>query len=295
MASRWSLKEIEILKNNIEANSVTKLMEFLPERTYHGIAEMKRKLQLKVGPRKLYQINKTFFKEYSLLSSYWAGFLAADGCIKEKEHQISLRLAATDREHVILFAKTMGHNGDLKTNTEKRKLLPHLAEKEYSNVNVNICGKELVNDLWLNYNIGAKKSLTLEPPIQITNFDVKLPFIIGYIDGDGTISLSQSNRISLAVIGTEKMILWIKDIIDILVPPIGHFNPQVNIEKQNSKIFRYKVTGNRALKILRILNDISVPKLKRKWDKVGFAIEPIYRNDYLSNSLSVKRAGRKFG
>ena len=288
----WTELEQTTLKQNIHL-SVKEIRNLLPNRTLSSIENRKNYLNLKSGIYKKYTLDVSFFETYNLASAYWAGFLAADGTIRDKQKQICLVLQNRDKVHVEKFATDIQFNGPVYTRNLKRKFKPNEPEKTYMSSGLSLCGaSKLIDDLWKNYNVGPRKSLILKPPTQITNVDIKHAFLIGYIDGDGTIGLSKDQKLELDVIGTKEIVTWAKDLIDVIVPVITNFDGQVNKEKKNSKIFRYKVTGFRALKILRFLNSIDVPRLARKWDKISLAREPIYKNDYLDTDIVVKRKPR---
>lgn len=272
MKINWTIEEDSILKLNSNL-SVKNLQKLFPNRTISAIENRKSVLKLKNNIKRKYTLNFNFFENYNLISAYWAGFIAADGTIRNKNRlkQISLFLGEKDKNHVIQFAKDLGYNGPI---VLRKKTLPHNLEKIFTSFGVQLCGAtKLIDNLWTNYNIGPKKSLTLKPPIQIVNNDIKFAFLIGYIDGDGTISLDKKNRISLDIIGTKELVTWAKDICDYISPCADlKYNPKVRKEKKNSKIFIYGISGLRALKILNVLNKVNVPKLQRKWNKLENAI-----------------------
>lgn len=293
MSQTWTEKEEQIVKDNIFLSFV-ELQKLLPNRTLSSIRNRIFHLNLKRGCHALYTSNKFFFEKYTLNSAYWAGFIAADGWIRDKVCHIGITLKDTESYHLEKFAKDIEFTGTVKFRQILTKFKTNKTAKIYKKSTLTICGaKNLIKDLRINYNIVAKKSLVLKPPIQISNNDIKLAFLIGYIDGDGTISLSKNNRLELSIIGTNEIVSWAKDILDNLIAPTKNHNSQVNKEKKNSKIFRFKVTGYRALSILEILNNFDVSKLERKWKKISLAQKPIYKNEYIANSVGSKRKSRR--
>ena len=56
-------------------------------------------------PQRKYNVNDNFFEKTDVLNCYWAGFIAADGCIIEgkKQNQLSIGLAKKDFNHLNLF------------------------------------------------------------------------------------------------------------------------------------------------------------------------------------------------
>jgi hypothetical protein len=133
--------------------------------------------------------------------------------------------------------------------------------------------KQMVEDLKNNFNIVQNKTLILEPPTKL-DYENSLSFIIGLIDGDGSIILpSKLDKWGhiypiINITGTQNLLEWVKEIFDKICPSMYGINAKVGVIK-NSKAFTYKVGGNRAYKILKVLDSVSVPvKLQRKWDKI---------------------------
>jgi hypothetical protein len=126
--------------------------------------------------------------------------------------------------------------------------------------------KQLSEDLNNNFNITRKKSLSLKPPNLIKKEHI-YSFIIGYIDGDGCISITKRDKhrpaLHLQLCGTFKMMEWIKKNLKRLCPKI------------KNKIIFYKnvctlqICGKNAYMVLTKLNDFNVPKLIRKWNKIN--------------------------
>ena len=102
-------------------------------------------------------------------SDYWAGFIAADGCIYNGKGQkrLIINLSNKDKHHLEKF--TVGY--------------PVTETKRQSCV-IDIPSNKLCELLESKYNITGKKSLTLKYPINLTNHS---HFIRGYFDGDGCI------------------------------------------------------------------------------------------------------------
>lgn len=72
--------------------------------------------------------------------------------------------------------------------------------------------KKMSNDL-SNKGIVPRKSLILKPPTISKEF--YLPFILGYFDGDGSISkTSQYNNFTISIQGTQELLLWICNVLN---------------------------------------------------------------------------------
>ena len=134
----------------------------------------------------------------------------------------------------------------------------------------------MVENLIANFNITERKSLTLQPPSNLSMVE-KLCYIRGLIDGDGTIRIDEKGRLEFSIIGSEFIITWIKEVFDTLAPTkTKHLSKARSRTDRNSKTWTYKVTGHRAKAILSIFNKLNTPFLERKWGKVALAPMPIY-------------------
>lgn len=198
-------------------------------------------------------INSTFFSKPNLLNSYWAGFIAADGCVIDtngNQKILTIELAIKDYKHLLVFKNTLKVN---------KKIAIY---KNGKSCRVSIGSNKLCEDLYKNFNIVPRKSLTLKPPKNLTNKQA-LAYIIGYIDGDGSIFYMKRKHFNkiykylrLDVIGTKKLLTYIKKYI----------NKDIKILKRPTESnFRLILDGKKAKTVLYSLNKINVPKLTRKW------------------------------
>lgn len=109
------------------------------------------------------------FRDRNEESMYWAGFLAADGCVYK--NKISIGLKESDVSHMYSFRDWIG---------AKTKI--HYIQKSKS-YNFSVGNKIIKKDL-LDYGICERKSLTYDPPEFC---EVSADFWRGMVDGDGHI------------------------------------------------------------------------------------------------------------
>jgi hypothetical protein len=201
------------------------------------------------------QHNTNYFRDGSLQSCYWAGFIASDGCVSDKGI-FSLKLNEKDEGHLIQFLQDSESSSKvLNSGSEDRKRITFTAH-------------EWVSDLKTIYNITPRKSLTLEPP-NLINEEMIKAFIIGYIDGDGTICfLGKQKYLRLGIVSTFEMCSWIKSYFDQWVDPTrAKHEIQRKVTKNSSEISEYTVYGKRAAKLINLLKEVPVHRLKRKWEQ----------------------------
>lgn len=150
--------------------------------------------------------NKEFFSAYSKLSCYWAGFIAADGCISSRKNGIrflTISLKKEDEEHLKYFIQHIdGNNLKIVNRTVKNKngIFPYVSVILYSD---KIC-----DDLQNNFNIYKNKTKNLEFPVKVPK-KFLVDFIRGFIDGDGCLSITSDKRtvvIRLSYVGRKTFI-----------------------------------------------------------------------------------------
>lgn len=186
--------------------------------------------------------------------AYWLGFLAADGCNYQREHNatILINIHQRDREHLEKFKSFCQSDSLIKD---------YIATEGFSN-NTPMCrfeiySKKMSNDL-TNKGVPPKKSLILKPPIIETKY--YLPYICGYFDGDGSINkTSQYNNYSLSIQGTKEILEWINSILNIS----NNLETRRDDEKNNYYI---RCGGTiKPYQILKQLYDSCETHLERKY------------------------------
>lgn len=126
--------------------------------------------------------------------NYWAGFLAADGCLSKKNYSIYLRIK--DLDHIEKYKIFI--NSDLKIYYNKNKA---------NSIMGCITFRSKENWDYLNsIGITPKKSLTFQFKNEL-NWD----FIRGYFDGDGSISKNEPKITTGSNLFKEQLIKFFKD------------------------------------------------------------------------------------
>lgn len=150
--------------------------------------------------------------------AYWLGFLAADGCNYQREHNASIiiNIHEKDIDHLEKFKLFCKTDAEIKS---------YIGNKGFCNqtpmCKITLNSKKISNDL-IDKGVLPNKSLILKPP-KISNEFYK-SFILGYFDGDGSISkTSQGNNYSISFQGTKEMLTWISEVL----------NWEVKLEKRN--------------------------------------------------------------
>lgn len=271
MKEHWTPEEDRILSEHYGKSPFRVIHALLPRRTRDAVKGRAHKLALTgdlatVLPLavKRYTIDGQFFHTPRLENSYWAGFIAADGCISPRQNSVKIMVCEKDSDHLSRFAASVGYDGPIRIHGAGSYKPQGLA------ATLNICGVPgWIADLTHNFNVTARKSLTLQPP-KILDWECSLAFIVGYLDGDGSIHMSLQQykdstyrSVVISFRGTGDLLGWIKAQFDRLVPP--HRGEASVIE--SGRYPEYKVRGKRAEAIIRVLASLDVPRLERKWAK----------------------------
>lgn len=170
-----------------------------------------RENNLKGKDNKTYYCNDRYFQNIdSYEKAYWLGFLMADGCIYNRNKGncnkwITITLAEIDSNHLEKFKTAISSNHPIHygINTAGNKT-----------TNITIVSKLMAEDLAKWGCVERKTSI-----VQFPNFNkdfLSWGFINGYIDGDGSITISKDKnvfRYKLSVVGNFSIIKGIHDFI----------------------------------------------------------------------------------
>lgn len=215
-------------------------------------------IEIKSHPNK-YQADYRKFKDIDTAEkAYWLGFIAADGCVYERENNATIRIAIHQRDKVHLEKLKDFMNSDVKikdfiSNTGFSKDAP----TPMSVICFN--SKDMAHDL-IDKGIVPRKSQRLNKPL--INEDFYLPYILGYFDGDGTIyKLNNDNGIIYVAgfIGTYETIDWINKYLKL--------NATIEQRYKDSITYNIRCGGtNKPYALLKPLYDSTNVHLDRKYE-----------------------------
>lgn len=207
--------------------------------------------------QRVYNVDDNFFETPNLSNSYWAGFIAADGCIDKKYKTLSFGLSKKDEIILENLKKDLSSNYNIR----------NYKSKGFDCVGLNIMSEKICLDLKNNFNITYKKSLTLIPPL-LEDIELVDAFIVGYIDGDGSIGLYDDKKqktIQISLLGTIEICSWIKERFDNILKKEYSSISKNKSYKDNTYNLKYSDKSARFL--FQHFYNISVQKLDRKWKK----------------------------
>ena len=249
-------------KNNISEKESSNILG------YHcaGLSYYKHKFNIAVNPignakfthrfNRKFDVNDNFFSHPSILNSYYAGFIAADGNISRDYRVLTIGLSSKDEKWIEKFQKDINSN---------HKIHKSVVKNKFNVSTIQITSQQICSDLLNNYNITQDKSLTLMPP-NIRSEELINAFICGYIDGDGSIikykNVNGYDTINISLLGTLEICSWIKHHFNKYTNKCGRIMRNHNSIK-NTYVLTYSTKSARI--IFEKLYGLNVPKLERKW------------------------------
>lgn len=242
--NKWTDQETSLLKSNYGRMTYSELHAMLPRRTVFQIrnkASYEGLTQHSNLGRK-YSCNKEYFRVPNLENCYWAGFLAADGCVSG--NKISFSLCNKDSYALSEFIDAIDYTGKIYDKGESKS--------------VQVSCPEMIRDLQRNFNITPRKSKTLLPP-NITDHKLIASFIKGVIDGDGSVHI-YSKRIT--VYGTMALLSWIKQHFDLWTGDTSY--RKSNVRRIQEHLCSYRIATSRFDIIFNKLKSLPTFHLTRK-------------------------------
>jgi hypothetical protein len=295
----WTDEETAILKSNYK-NIGAKLLSqsLLKGKTEQQIRSRAEYLGLKRnknticrGLNRIHFVNNYFFSIPNNLNSYWAGFIAADGCISDTA-KFSISLQDLDASHLVRFLNDV----DCTRPEAAVKIRSTGYTKKDASVaqmaRIHLSGMEQwKQDLFSHWSITPRKSLTLIAP-NIADKELKLSYLAGLIDGDGSVRINKVKQAEILRIGicggSNKILTWIKCLIDELVPPENRSFELAQIRKNRGNTEALEITGTRASKLAYLVRQLNLPVMPRKWGKAFDYLEQYHTNGIVTDRRTTK-------
>lgn len=273
----WTEQEREKILNNKRGGETWAAFakREIPYRT--GVACFKYarkhfKIENKEAKGRKYFHNSQVWNTESLEACYWAGFLAADGCIIERAGGFSLKIELQESDKNILFnfLRFLDCNS-LVFNSQK---VSHHSGKVYSYSNIQInAGRndQLILDLINKFNVTPRKTKTLRPP-NLKTTEQKMSFIAGFFDGDACLQLQKTKYghiPSIAVTCGSKIFLeWIFGETESLLENSylrRVTQKKINQDRKGNNTF--SIRGMSCAAFIDYIRQLPIPRMTRKWDK----------------------------
>lgn len=213
-------------------------------------------------PWNKYFCDEDFFSRENEEAFYWAGFIAADGCVRIKTSKYSrlktleIVLSARDSEHLIKFKEHIKAQNPVKIYTTKDGFI---------NCRIKITSAKIFDDL-NKFGIIPRKSLVIKFPKWLEKHHLVRHFMRGYYDGDGGYYIGKTDpknlQMTMDICGTIQFLKVFKRIIERESGAKSIRQPYI---KNGQGSLNYCGNGL-CSKMSAFLYDNSAVSLKRKFD-----------------------------
>lgn len=257
---KWTHQDKSDFKSMYPTKSMDELLTRFSWSTSHSLHEMARKQKLK---REVEYRKGTVspLLEETPEAYYWIGLAMADGWISEDGHFV-VTLHEKDISHLQKLADFLQTNvGNMQQNMKRVAVMDHI----------------LVPQIKEKFNF--KKQKTYNPP-NLSLLDTRekfLSFWAGFIDGDGSISLSGGLRIMnhnnwrSTLVEFEKKLFYTLNI----PRPVYTTKSILKINKSNGRFkggtnyYALFQCGRQITKLLKTeLLKLNLPLMERKWSRI---------------------------
>lgn len=199
-------------------------------------------------------LDESSFDDWSIPAAcYWAGFLAADGCVRDKRNSIALSIASKDGPHVYEFRRFLGSSHRIDVRANRGYALG-------SRTSVCVCSRRLVQRL-REAGLRQRNQSDVCPALATSPH-----FWRGLVDGDGCVSLCQhSPRIEL--VGGQRILEQFLAFVASRCPSV-----RTRVVFHNT-IWRVVVQAATAATLLAEMYENGEVALARKRDRAIRAVE----------------------
>lgn len=213
--------------------------------------------------RNTYEVDGDAFCELTPRAAYWAGVLSADGCVKKSGKSrgaMVVELTGLDFDLVDGFRKFVGSSKPL-----YERVQPNGKRKFGCVVN----DPYVVEDMKL-WDIVPRKSKYNVVPARIRNNDQLMShWLVGLIDGDGSIFLTKNGEIRLNLLASRQ-------VVDVLAGWLGIPHSVSHDVKSISNLSSMTFSGKHVVSLYETI--YQGMGLARKWDKVETFISKVWHH-----------------
>jgi hypothetical protein len=176
--------------------------------------------------------------------AYWLGFMYADGNVSSTKNAVSLELALKDEEHLIKFNTFLGKSKEISKDSFRVRCL-------FSDTTIHTA--------LIKLGCVPKKSLVLTfPTSEQVPKELLKHFIRGYMDGDGSVFIT-NNNLKVSILGTKEFLQGV--IEEIGLPSRTLYK---NNKNNTSNCYWFEYSGVNAIALLNQLYENSTVCLERK-------------------------------
>ncbi|MGM9530399.1 LAGLIDADG family homing endonuclease [Intestinibacter sp.] len=259
---KWSKEEEDLLKFHWENSDMETLLRVLPDRTYSQMMNKAKLLKVTSKAERKRQGSLDFLDNLTEKSSYWWGFIMADGHLSPRG-ELYICLSGKDSDYLKVLAK------HLKCKTTLRIKSGGFSTKDSEFIDLRIQDKKF-QEKWYSI-LDYTNPKTYNPPKLDIFYNKKLLiyFLIGLIDGDGSIWISNCTETSKGSISLRIEVHpnWEERLRELISKIEEFYNIKFNIKTSSKGYIKAEIASKKDLEELYKYID-NCDYMARKWDKV---------------------------
>lgn len=198
-------------------------------------------------------VDDNYFESNGVNQAWLMGFIAADGTIRKDRNSIKIGLSSVDREILEKIKKELNIEKDILDYTTNNGF--NISELEWTSKNHK--------DFLAKYNIVNNKTYL---PMYVPDFNTKeetLAFILGYFDGDGSISPNPDNKyLRLRICSHRDEILK-----SIALKLNNLYNIDFSLSLDKRGLYELSISTYYSKKIFEDMYKLNSLRLNRKYQK----------------------------
>ena len=198
--------------------------------------------------RRTKKINHYFFSELDETKAYYLGFFAADATVRKNRNEIKIGLSSVDKDFLFELKNQMEAEREIKTYTTNNGF--ECCELSFSSAQIK-------QDLARYHIVPNKTYLGLK--LDVIPECLKLAFIKGFFDGDGSFSYNKNTK--------QCKVTFTSYTRNILEDIKNYFKDGNIYQDKRSKVYSLEFSTHPSMVIMSNFYRIDTPFLRRKYRK----------------------------